>query len=99
MAKIRNYNPNLGLRLNDLKMLLGLSYYQANNVIDAVCKSVEGDCTYTFGNQQSQFVYDLMMKSVNNNVESYDRYLIEKLGYTREDIEQYHKENYTIIDD
>lgn len=91
MSKIKNYNPALGIRLNDLKMLLGLTSYQASNVVEAVFNSVEGDTTYSFGSQQSQFVYDMIMRSVNDSIESYDRYLIEKLGYTREDIEEYHK--------
>lgn len=94
MAKIKNYNPNLGFRLNDLKMLFGLSNYQIVDVLKAICNSVDGDTTYSFNISQCQIVYNLLMRNITDNVESYDRYLIEKLGYTRDEIEEYHdKEN------
>lgn len=94
MGKIRSYNPSLGIRLSDLKVLTTLSNSQIRTILECVCKSVEQDTTYTMGYYQNQYLYDNIMRNIQPNIESYDRYLIEKLGHTRQEIDEYHTMKY-----
>ena len=32
------------------------------------------------------------MRNIQPNIDSYDRYLIDKLGHTRQEIEEYHNQ-------
>lgn len=97
MKKIRNYNPDLGFTLNDIKALLILEEaddYCGNhsyNLLDSVCQSVEENTTYSYDNSGIQRVYDILMERASSAVEDYERQLIEQ-GYTQEDINEYHKE-------
>lgn len=96
MKKIRNYNPDLGFTLNDIKTLLILEEaddYCCNhsyNLLDAVCQSVEENITFSYENQVVQRVYDIFMERASFAVEEYEKQLIEQ-GYTQEDIDEYHK--------
>lgn len=96
--KIKNYNPDLGLTLSDLRMLLILEEGDdvycmglAADVLDCVIQSVLRKTTFTFGCQPKQIVYDILMEKVSASVEEYEKQLLEQ-GYTQEDIEEYHKE-------
>ena len=90
MKTIRNYNPNLGLTLNDLKMLMMLEdEICLRAVIDAVIKSVDCNTSFTLAYEPNQIAYDLIMGKVLEGVEEYNNQLIEK-GYTQEDIEEYY---------
>lgn len=92
MGKIKNYNPNLGIRLSDLKVLTTLSNLQIRTILECVVNSVEQDVTYKMGYFQNQYLYDNIMRNIQPNIDSYDRYLIDKLGHTRQEIEEYHNQ-------
>ena len=94
MSKIKNYNPILGIRLNDLKMLTAMSNKHIAVVLSAIRDSVYEDSVFVFPRSQSQYVYDTLMRTVSDSIETYDKYLIEDLGYTRDDINEYHREEY-----
>ena len=95
--KIKDYNPDLGLTLNDLRMLLILDEGDEDftgllaDVLDCVIQSVLRNTTFTFGYQPKQIVYDILMEKVSASVEEYEKQLLEQ-GYTQEDIEEYHRE-------
>ena len=94
MKKIKNYNPDLGLTLNDLRMLMVLydedDYNLVADIVDAVIQSVEEGTTFTFPYNPKQVVYDVLMEKVAPTVEDYERQLLEQ-GYTQEDIVEYHR--------
>lgn len=89
--KIRNYNPNLGIRLSDLRALTTLTNAQMRTVLESICESVEQDTTYTFANYQNQYLYDNIMRNIQPNIDSYNRFLIGKMGHTAQEIIEYHR--------
>ena len=89
--RIRNYNPNLGIRLSDLRALTTLTNTQMRTVLECICDSVEQDTAFDFGNYQNQYLYDNIMRNIQPNIDSYDRFLIGKMGYTEQDIIEYHR--------
>lgn len=94
MKKIRNYNPNLGLTLNDIKMLLLLDemdeygFNYTYKFLNDICQSVEEETTFEYGGG-IQSIYDNLMGKVEPAVEEYEKQLLEQ-GYTQEDIDEYH---------
>lgn len=62
--KIKNYNPELGFTLNDLRMLLvldydddlGCGYNLARDIIKCIDSSIKENTTYTFTYEPSQIV-------------------------------------------
>lgn len=99
MKQIKNYNPDLGLTLNDFSVLLVLEEADEfcgslmEDVIEAIYNSVKADTSYTFPYRPKQIAYDTLMEKVSANVEEYEKQLIEQ-GYTQDDIDEYHKRMY-----
>jgi hypothetical protein len=88
--EIRNYNPHLHIRLNDLKDLAGLTDSQIGLIVRFISHSVEEGERW-FVPPECENVYNNIMKSVLPSMDSYERFLIENLGYTRRQISKYHE--------
>lgn len=89
--EIRNYNPHLQIRLNDLKDLAGLTDSQIGLIVRFISYSVEEGERW-FVPPSCENVYNNIMKSIIPSMDSYERYLIDKVGYTRRQIDNHHKE-------
>lgn len=97
MKEIKNYNPMLSIKLNDLKMLLHLSEEGKIRVLDSVIISAETNefhSTLRPGDEDIddvEYISQNIISTISNSVKSYDEFLINTLGYTEEDIDEFHK--------
>ena len=101
---LNNYNPDLGINLDDLRMLeilqagddCGLDL--VSDVLMCVEISIRCKTTFTFPYRPKQIAYDILMERALPKVKAYEDYLVE-IGYTREEIDDYHSKQAAIEDE